>query len=152
MWRVLPDDLTGDEIRALVTEHLTHMHSLSPAESVHALDVTTLQSPGVTMFSAWDGTSLGGMAALKRLDAHGGEIKSMRTTAAARGRGAGRALLQHIVDVARAEGLVSLSLETGSEEEFLPARALYASEGFVECAPFGDYRADPLSVFMTRAL
>lgn len=152
MWHIRPDDLTGDAIRALVAEHLTHMRSLSPAESVHALDVTTLQGAGVTMFTAWDGTTLGGMAALKRSDAHRGEIKSMRTTAAARGRGAGRALLRHVLSVARREGLGSLSLETGAEDEFAPARALYASEGFIECGPFAGYREDPLSVFMTRAL
>lgn len=152
MWHIRPDDLTGEGIRALVAEHLAHMHSLSPAESVHALGLTAMRKPGLTMFTAWNGTVLGGMAALQRLDAHHGELKSMRTTAAARGRGAGRALLQHIVNVARAEGLVSLSLETGTEYEFAPARALYVSEGFVECGPFADYTDDPLSVFMTRAL
>jgi len=152
MWRIRPDDLTGDAIRALVIEHLTHMRSLSPAESVHALDVAAMREPGVTMFTAWNDRTLGGMAALKRLDAHRGELKSMRTTSAARGRGVGRALLRHVVDIARAEGLASLSLETGSEDEFAAARALYASEGFIERGPFADYVDDPLSVFMTRSL
>lgn len=152
MWHIRPDDLTGGATRALVAEHLAHMHSLSPAESVHALDVTAMQNHGVTMFTAWDGTTLGGMAALQRLDVHHGELKSMRSAATARGRGAGRALLQHIMNVARAEGLSSLFLETGAEHEFAPARALYASEGFIECGPFADYDEDPLSVFMTRTL
>lgn len=152
MWHIRPDDLTGDAIRALIVEHLAHMHSLSPAESVHALDATAMQGTSVTMFTAWDGDDLGGMAALKRLDAHNGELKSMRTTTAARGCGAGRALLQYILGIAQTEGLASLSLETGTEEEFSAARALYASEGFIECGPFADYVADPLSVFMTRAL
>lgn len=152
MWKIRPDDLTGDAIRALVAEHLAHMHSLSPAESVHALDLTAMRKPALTMFTAWNDTVLGGMAALQRLDARHGELKSMRTTSAARGRGAGRALLQHVVDVARAEGLSSLSLETGTEDEFAAARALYASEGFIECGPFADYAEDPLSVFMTRTL
>ncbi|MDQ0645195.1 GNAT family N-acetyltransferase [Microbacterium murale] len=152
MWHIRPDDLTGEAIRALVAEHLSHMHSLSPAESVHALDLTAMRKPGLTMFTAWNGTVLGGMAALQRLDTRHGELKSMRTTAAARGRGAGRALLQHVVNHARTEGLASLSLETGTENEFAPARALYVSEGFVECGPFADYAEDPLSVFMTRAL
>jgi len=152
MWRIRPDDLTGDAIRALVVEHLAHMHSLSPAESVHALDVSEMRQRGVTMFTAWEGTALGGMAALQRLDMHQGELKSMRTTAAARGRGAGRALLLHILSVARAEGLSSLWLETGAEDEFTAARSLYASEGFTECGPFADYIEDPLSVYMTRTL
>lgn len=152
MWHIRPDDLTGDAIRALVLEHLAHMHAQTPSESVHALDLSALQRAEVTMYSAWKGPVLGGIGALQRLDARRGELKSMRTTAEARGRGAGRALLRHLVRVARAEGITSLWLETGADDGFVAARSLYRSEGFVECGPFADYADDPLSVFMTRAL
>lgn len=152
MWNIRADDLSGAPIRDLIAEHLTHMHSQSPAESVHALDLSSLTRESVTVYSAWDQNVLGGMGALHRLNSTQAELKSMRTTAAARGRGAGRALLQHLIRVARAEGIESLWLETGVEDGFLPARTLYASEGFVVCGPFAQYTADPLSVFMTKAL
>jgi putative acetyltransferase len=69
-----------------------------------------------------------------------------------RGKGAGRAVLVHLMQIASARGYARLSLETGSTEPFLPARALYASHGFAECGPFADYPLDPFSVFMTRTL
>lgn len=146
------DDLSGAPIRALLQEHLLHMHSLSPPESVHALDLSGLKAPAVTFWTIWDGDELVGCGALKALDARHGEVKSMRTTASRRRTGAGRAMLEHILAEAQARGYARLSLETGSMDAFAPARTLYASHGFVECAPFGDYREDPNSTFMTRAL
>jgi len=106
----------------------------------------------VTFWSVWDGDELVGVGALKRLSAEHGEIKSMHTVEAARGRGVGSALVRHIMAEARARGMRRLSLETGSWPYFLAARALYARHGFVECGPFGEYREDPNSVFMTVAL
>ncbi|PWD51324.1 GNAT family N-acetyltransferase [Serinibacter arcticus] len=152
MLTIRPDDLTGSAVRALVAEHLAQMHATSPAESVHALAADALVGPGMRFFTAWDGAELLGMAALKELDPERAEIKSMRTSAAGRGRGTGRALLRHLVAEAAASGHRSLWLETGVEDLFLPARTLYGSEGFRPCPPFGDYVLDPHSVFMTRAL
>ena len=146
------DDLSGGAIRALLEEHLRHMHSLSPPESVHALDLSGLKHPAVTFWTIWDGEELVGCGALKALDARHGEVKSMRTTTSRRRTGAGRAMLEHILAEAIARGYTRLSLETGSMDAFAPARTLYASHGFVECAPFGDYREDPNSTFMTKAL
>ena len=93
-----------------------------------------------------------GVGALKRLSAEHGEIKSMHTAEPARGQGVGSAMLRHIMAAARARGMTRLSLETGSWPYFVPARALYTRHGFVECGPFGDYREDPNSVFMTLEL
>lgn len=76
----------------------------------------------------------------------------MHTAEALRGRGHGRAMLDHIIAAARADGLARLWLETGSFGYFAAARALYAKAGFVACDPFGDYRPDPNSVFMTLPL
>jgi len=150
--RIIVDDLTGEAARNLIALHLAGMHETSPAESVHALDVDALTSPEVTVWSAWRGAEIVGVGALKHLDGDRAELKSMRVDDRFRGTGAGRALLQHIMAEARARGIRSLWLETGSEESFAPARGLYASEGFVECGPFEDYGPDPLSTFMTRAL
>ena len=146
------DDLSRTEIHALLEEHLRDMHTWSPPESVHALDLAKLRQPDITFWSAWDGALLLGCGALKELDRHHGEVKSMRTPNALRRRGAGRALLATIVDTARARGYRRLSLETGSMAAFTPAQRLYQSVGFEFCGPFGDYIEDPNSVFMTLAL
>jgi putative acetyltransferase len=145
-------DLTRPAIHELLREHLRHMHELSPPESVHALDLDKLRAPDVTFWSAWEGSLLLGCGALKELDAKHGEVKSMRTPSALRRRGAGKALLEHIIRVARSRSYERLSLETGSHDAFRPAQRLYESAGFVYCGPFGNYVEDPNSVFMTLRL
>jgi putative acetyltransferase len=146
------DDLTRPEIHALLGEHLRNMHELSPPESVHALDLEALRRPEITFWSAWDGPVLLGCGALKELDSRHGEIKSMRTPQALRRRGAGRAILAHIVQVARSRGYERLSLETGANGAFEPAHRLYESFGFTYDGPFGDYVEDSNAVFMTLKL
>jgi putative acetyltransferase len=146
------DDLSHPAIHALLDEHLQNMYALSPPESVHALDLGKLRQPDITFWSAWKGPLLLGCGALKELDGKHGEVKSMRTPSALRRQGAGRAILAHIIDVARAREYQRLSLETGSMEAFKPAQTLYESFGFTRCGPFGDYIDDPNSVFMTMRL
>ncbi len=147
------DDPARPDVRALLEEHLRHMHTLSPPESVHALDVSALKRPDITFWTVRDEAgALLGCGALKELDPRHGEVKSMRTPAVLRRRGAGRAVLEHILAVARERGYTRLSLETGSMEAFAPARRLYAGYGFTFCEPFGDYVPDPNSVFMTLVL
>lgn len=146
------DDLRGPEIAALLEAHLKLMRDTSPPESVHALDLDGLRRPEVTFWTVWEGATLLGCGALKELDPTQGEIKSMHTAAAARGKGVARAMLSHILAEARRRGYRRLSLETGSPEAFAPARALYAGFGFSYCEPFGDYVLDPFSVFMTLEL
>lgn len=146
------DDLSGAGTQRLITAHLAGMHASSPPESMHALDVEGLRDPSITFWSAWDGERLMGIGALKRLDAHRGELKSMRVEDRFLGKGVGRAILRHIVAEARQRGLTSLLLETGSTDEFAPARRLYESEGFSYCGPFEPYVLDPFSAFMTLDL
>lgn len=150
--RIELDDLTRPEVHALLAEHLQNMHALGPVDSVHALGLERLRAPDISFWTAWDGALLLGCAALKELDARWGEVKSMRTPAAHRRRGAGRALLEHVVAEARARGYGRLSLETGTVAAFVPAHQLYLSMGFTFCGPFADYVEDPNSVFMTLAL
>lgn len=151
-YRIIEDDLSGAEVAALLTLHLEEMHSWSPPESVHAMGIERLRAADVTFYSAWAGDDLAACGAIKHLDDGHGELKSMRAHPAFRGRGAGRAILDHLLAVARARGYARVSLETGRPEQFLPARRLYESHGFVECPPFGDYREDPFSICMTRLL
>ena len=146
------DDLDGPEIQALLAEHLEDMQRISPRESVHALDHSGLRAPEITVWTAWSGAHLLGCGALKELDPTHGEIKSMRTARAHLRKGVGSALLAFILREAEARGYARLSLETGSQPAFEPARRLYARFGFEPCPPFGGYREDSNSVFLTRLL
>ena len=150
--RFTEDDLTGPEIVALLRLHLDEMHAWSPPESVHAMPVERLRQSDVTFWSAWQGDRLAGCGALRQIDAGHGELKAMRAHPDFRGQGVGKALLAHLVAMARQRGYRRLSLETGSPDPFIPARRLYESHGFVHCGPFADYREDPFSVFMTQQL
>ena len=152
--RIDLDDLTGSEVVAFLEGHVAQLRSVSPPGSSHALDLDGLRAPGVLFWSAYDAGELVGCVALKRLtDAWPGahaELKSMRTAPHRTGEGIGSRLVAFVLDRARDEGAARISLETGSQEFFAPARRLYARHGFVECAPFGGYRPDPSSTFMTR--
>jgi putative acetyltransferase len=150
--KIVIDDLNGPEIQVLLQEHLESMKLYSPPESIHALDFEALRKPEITFWTAWENGDLLGCGALKELDAQHGEIKSMRTATRHRRRGVAKAVLMHILEEARQRGYKRLSLETGSNEAFAPARNLYAAMGFTYCEPFADYRLDPYSVFMTRDL
>ena len=150
--KIIVDDLTHPDVQALLTQHLLDMHEHSPPESVHALDLEQLRQPELTFWTAWDSSTLLGCGALKALDTRHGEIKSMRTAADQRRRGTGRAMLDHIIVVARSRGYTRLSLETGTADAFLPAQRLYERAGFQYSGPFGDYLEDPYSTFMTLDL
>ena len=146
------DDLRGPEIAALLRAHLDHAARHSPPESIHALNLDRLQVPEITFWSAWSGGELLGCGALKELASDHGEIKSMHTAQAHRGKGVGARLLAHILAEARARSYRRVSLETGTMAGFAPARALYARFGFRVCPPFAQYRDDPNSVCMTLEL
>jgi putative acetyltransferase len=150
--KIVLDDLSGPEIAGFLDEHVQEMRALTPLESKHALDLDGLRKPEITFWSVTDGDSLVGCGAIKRLDAGHAEVKSMRTAPARKRSGTASLLLEHIITEARRMGFTRLSLETGATEFFLPARNLYEKFGFDYCEPFADYRPDPYSVFMTRAL
>jgi putative acetyltransferase len=144
--------LDDPSVHALLEEHLADMHATSPPESVHALDLGGLTAPGVTFWTARLDGEVVGCVALKELSPTSGELKSMRTSSAARGRGIGTALLSVVLDEARRRGYRDVSLETGTQDFFGPAHRLYRRHGFTECGPFGDYVLDPHSTFMTLDL
>lgn len=146
------DDLSGGEVIGLLEEHLADMYATSPPESVHALDIDALKSPEITFFSAWKDSQLLGCVAIKELDAQHAELKSMRTSQFARNAGVASQLLQHVLDTATSRQYQKISLETGSEEYFEPARNLYEKFGFDYCDPFADYKLDPYSQFMSIEL
>lgn len=146
------DDLNGPEIAALLQRHLEHAATHSPRESIHALDLDRLRSPEITFWSVWSEGSLMGCGALRELAPDHGEIKSMHTALAHRGKGVAAQLLTHILAEAMARSYRRVSLETGTMAGFAAARALYARFGFIPCPPFADYRDDPNSLCMTLEL
>lgn len=146
------DDLSDSRIVKFLEEHLQDMRSVSPPESKHALDLHGLKDSAVTFWSMWDGPDLLACGALKHLDDAHAELKSMRVTSARRGQGVASILLTHMLEAAARGDYHRVSLETGSMSFFEPARALYRSFGFKDCAPFADYGEDPNSVFMSLEL
>jgi putative acetyltransferase len=143
------DDPRAVDVRVLLERHLALATENSPPEDVHALDSNGLVDTEVLFFSFRRNGFLLGIGALRLLNTDHAELKSMHTAEAARRQGVGRAMLEHLIRVARAHGARRVSLETGTMEAFAPARALYAQAGFEPCEPFGDYVASPNSTFMT---
>lgn len=149
---VAPGDPRADDVVALLEVHLSLMRSISPPDHVHALDLDGLAVPAVTFLTARDGGELLGVGALKQLDGGRAEIKSMHTAAAARGRGVGRLLVDHILRLAHDRGTTWIGLETGTQPEFEPARSLYRTFGFVTCEPFAPYTVNDYSTCMSLDL
>jgi putative acetyltransferase len=152
MYEIREDDLEGEAVRRLLAVHLAGMLAASPPEFSFALDLSGLKTPGMTVWSAWDGEALVGVGALKMLGDGAGEVKSMRTALEHLRRGVAAALLEHIVGEARRRGLTRLSLETGSGPEFEPALALYRKRGFRDGEPFADYQPSAFNQFLHLTL
>jgi len=152
MMRIVSGDLSDPRVTDLLRTHFTTARAQTAPGSAHALDVAGLQAHNITFWTIWEDETLLGVGALKWLSADHGEVKSMHTAAPVRRKGAGSAMLRHIIAAARAAGMARLSLETGTWDYFRPARAFYARHGFIECPPFADYVLDPNSVFMSLDL
>jgi putative acetyltransferase len=150
--KITDGGLDDPQVQALLTHHFTTARAETGRGSAHALDLSGLKSPDIHFYSAWEGDCVIAIGALKRLSESHGEIKSMHTEQSHRRKGAGSAMLRHIIARARQIGLFRLSLETGSWPYFIPARELYKRHGFTECPPFADYVPDPNSVFMTMEI
>lgn len=146
------DDPRAEDVAQLLATRLGFSRGVTPAGYAFALDVDQLVDPDVTFVSARTEGALVGIAALRRLDATHGEIKSMHTRESERGRGVRRALVEQIVAFAGRAGYRRLMLETGTTEEFAPARALYARIGFEPCEAFVEYRPSPYNTFMSLSL
>ena len=148
-WRIVRDNLTDPDVVALVELHLRAAHENSPPGSVFALDLTGLRDPRVTVWSAWDGDRVVGLAALKQLADNHGELKSMRTAPNFLRRGVARMLLDHVIAQAQARGYRRISLETGTAASFTAAHALYEHTGFTACEPFGPYSDRVFAAYYT---
>jgi putative acetyltransferase len=150
MFDIAAENPQQDDLSELLLEHLHFCHSVTPSESVFALDIAALTTPDITVYAVRNNGALVGVGALRVLDPSHGELKSMHTRSEFRGQGVARALVESIILSARAMGIKRLSLETGNHQPFDAARRLYSSLGFRECEVFGDYAPSPISVYMTR--
>jgi putative acetyltransferase len=150
--KIVSGGLDEPQVIAMLKFHFDTNIAVTPAGSAHVFDISRLQQPDIFFWSAWEGETVVGVGALKRMNATDGEVKSMHTLLSARRSGTGAALLQHIMGQAKLMGLTQLYLETGSFDFFAPARALYAKHGFVECPPFVGYQPDLNSTFMTKTI
>ena len=148
MFEIREDDLSGDQTRSLLALHLAGMHDTSPPDNVFALDITGLQAPEITVWTAWRDGHIASVGAIKMLADDGAEVKSMRTHPEFLRQGAAAALLDTIINIARNRGVSRLSLETGSGAAFEPALALYRRRGFTNGAAFGEYQATAFNQFL----
>jgi putative acetyltransferase len=151
-WTFHEGELDSEDVKALLDHHFRQMRENSPPEACHVLPTDGLAGPDITFWSIRENDELLGVGALKALSADHGEIKSMRTSPSAIGRGVGTAALGHILSQARRRGYKRVSLETGCTEHFAAALRLYEREGFVPCGPFGGYPDTPFTRFFTRKL
>ena len=149
---IAPDDPARADVTALLQRHAEFALKESPPDTCHFLDVEALKTPDITFWSAREGDALQGVVALKTLDDSSGEIKSMHVAQAARGKGAGQALMAHLINEARSRNYRTLWLETGNTEGFQSALRLYKRLGFEACPPFGCYKETDFNVFMTLDL
>jgi putative acetyltransferase len=152
MVRIIEGGLEDARVVAMLQFHFDTNVSVTPRGSAHVFDLDRLRQADIRFWSAWDGETLLGTGALKRMTATTGEVKSMHTLQGERRSGVGSAMLRHIMAEAKDMGLRRLYLETGSFDYFAPARALYRKHGFEECPPFEGYKPDPNSMFMTRTI
>jgi len=151
-WTVHEGELDREDVRALLAQHFAEMRAGSPPSACHVLPADQLKAPEIRFFTLREGDDLLGCGALKRLEPGHGELKSMRASNEALGRGVGKVLLHHLIGAARSEGMTQLSLETGSTDQFAAALRLYEREGFEPCGPFGGYIDTPFTRFFTKSI
>ena len=147
--KLIEGSFDNPEVNNLLEKHFKELRSVSPEGSAHVLDIPGLKVKSIKFWSLWENNNLVGCGALKFLDIDHGEFKSIRVVDEYREKGYGIKILEHLIDEAKKLKIKKLSLETGSGDFFLPARALFKKMGFVECDPFAHYKKDPNSCYMS---
>ena len=145
--KVIENNFDNAEVNHLLTKHFIELRSVSPDDSCHVLDIKGLKDSSIKFWSFWYNNQLIGCAALKFLDDEHGEFKSIRVEDNSRGKGFGKKIISHLIEVAKNEGIKKLSIETGAGDFFKSARKLFKKFGFKTCRPFADYKEDPNSCY-----
>ncbi len=151
-WEFHEGELDRDDVRALLTQHFAEMRAGSPPEACHVLPIDGLRAPEISFYAVREAGVWLGCGALKSLETGHGEIKSMRTADEALGRGVGQAMLDHLLEIARQQGMNRISLETGSTDQFAAANRLYEKNSFERSGPVGDYADTPWTYFYTKKI
>jgi putative acetyltransferase len=146
------EESLGEELAQILQAHWLFCTSTTPIEHVYALDASRLFTPDITVFGARVNGELVGVGALRKLDQVHAELKSMHTLAKSRGLGIGKAMVDHIEQFAKEQGVKRISLETGATQPFKPARQLYESLGYQDCEAFGDYVLSEDNTCMTKLI
>ena len=149
---ITTEESLTDELAHVLQAHWLFCTSSTPIEHVYALDASKLFSPDITVFGARIDGELVGVGAMRKLDLLHAELKSMHTLAKSRGSGVGKAMVSYIEDFARSSGIERMSLETGTNEAFGPARQFYKSLGYQSCEAFGDYVLSEDNTCMTKLI
>jgi putative acetyltransferase len=144
------EDPCRDDARALIAAADALMASLYPAESNHLVDAESLGADDAMFLVARRAGQALGSIACRLLEPGHAEMKRLFVAPAARSLGLGRRLIAALEDAAGKRGILRLSLETGVRQP--EAIALYRTCGYIDVPPFGAYRPDPLSVFMSKRL
>lgn len=150
--RIAPADLDDARVADLLRYHRAQAHAETPENFAFALDLDALRDPAISVFAGWVADRLVTIGAIRAFGDGTGEVKSMRTAPGEERQGHAQAMLGRLIAEARGRGWTRLLLETGTNEPFAAARRLYERNGFVDCGPFGDYRASDHNRFYALTL
>ena len=142
----------NQEVDQLLKKHFIELRLVSPAGSAHVLDIDGLKDPSIKFWSLWENEKLMGCGALKFLNENHGEFKSIRVADLYRGKGYGEKIITYLIQKSKKLNINRISIETGSGEFFKSARKLFKKSGFKECEPFGHYKIDSNSCYMTLSI
>ena len=148
--KIAMEDPSQPEIIMLLRDGEEHSAKLYPAESNHHMPLSALRASNVRFLVVRDADGRAVGTGALALNGAWAELKRMWVIPEARRLGVSKIILASLEARARTEGVRTLRLETGVENH--AALGLYARAGFKRRDPFGDYRADPLSVFMQKDL
>ena len=152
MLESIEGNFDNPEVHELLINHFIELRAASPEGSAHVLDIPGLKIPSIRFWSLWENDQLMGCGALKFLEDHHGEFKSIRIHNNFRNKNYGIKVIDHLIDEAKKLNIKKLSIETGAGDFFLPARKLFQKCGFTQCEPFAHYKEDANSVYLSKKI
>ena len=147
--RIVIRQIQHNEAEHLLDSSTRYMENLYPAESNHLLELEELLQPGNHFLGAFIQERAVGCAALITKSSYA-EIKRLFVMESYRRAKIGLQLMQEIESLASRNHIRLLRLETGVSQP--ASTSLYESLDYQHIGPFGEYKADPLSIFMEKSL
>ena len=152
MLKSIEGNFENHEVNELLTKHFIELRAASPEGSAHVLDIPGLKIPSIKFWSLWENEKLLGCGALKFLEKHHGEFKSIRVHDKFRNKGNGIKVIEHLIQEAIKLNIKRISIETGAGKFFEPARKLFKKCNFEPCKPFAHYKEDINSIYLTKLI